>query len=248
MKVTFFFGVMLMSGCGLMSLGAPGTPSGGPYCFQEPSKPDACYQSESERAAGQSARQEAIRAEETRKGEAARATGEEPGLQRTARIEREQKAADAVERDRVFAERHAAEDAQKQADAASAAELHAMAQDPSVAVPAISAIICSIQDEMAGLKADLAHEKRVTAASGVVNLGARDEAGNDLVSDQEELSTWRAALKRYGAAALPCSEVASIVACRNQLDACSDAARAPAEVWSREQATLWGSERERPAR
>jgi hypothetical protein len=123
-----------------------------------------------------------------------------------------------------------------------------MALDPAYAVPAISAIMCSIQDEMAGLKADLAHEKRVTAASGVVNLGARDAAGNDLVSDQEELTTWRAALKRYGAAPLPCAEVASIVACRHQLDACSDAARAPAEVWSREQTTLWGSEKDRPGR
>jgi hypothetical protein len=239
-----------LSACSVMQLGPAGSPSGGPYCFQEPGKPDACYQSESERAAGQSQRQEALRAEETRKGEASRApifSAESPQGKRY-REEAEAKAAAVVERDRVFAERHAAEDAKRQADAARAAELHAKARDPAYAVPAISAIMCSIQDEIVGLKADLAHEKRVTAVGGVVNLSARDEAANDIVDDTDELKTWGQALKRFGATQLPCKEVASIVACRHKVETCDEASRGPADVWDKEQATLWGSDKERPGR
>ncbi len=219
----------LVLACSVLQVGPAGSPSGGSYCFQEPGKTDACYPSESERAAGQSARQEAIRADETRKAQAAAAlpAGEEPGLQRAARLERERRQAEVAERDRVFAERHAAEDAKKQADSERAAELHTKAQDPAYAVPAISAIMCSIQDEITGLRADLAHEKRVTAIGGVVNLSARDEAANDIVDDTDELKTWGQALKRFSATQLPCKQVAPIVACRHKVETCDDASRGP---------------------
>lgn len=123
-----------------------------------------------------------------------------------------------------------------------------MAADKAYAVPAISAIMCSIQDELAGLRADLAREQRVTATSGVTNLSARDEIGREIVDSQDELAGWRAALQRFGAAQLPCKAVAGIVACRNSLESCDEQSRQPAEVWSQEQATLWGSDKPRPNR
>ena len=224
------FLVWPLMGCAALQLGPAGSPSGGPYCFQGPGKPEACYQSESERATAQSRRQSDIEDEAKRKREAELAAhaGEESPQQRAWREQEEANVAEHAERDRVFADRHVAEDARRAADASRTAELHAMAQDPAYAVPAISAIMCSIQEEIVGLKADLAHEKRVTAVGGVVNLSARDEAANDLVNDTDELSTWKAALKRYGATQLPCKDVAPIVACRNRIESCPDDARGPA--------------------
>jgi len=238
--------------CSITQTGPAGSPSGGPYCFQEPGKPDACYPTQAERFTAQSQRNKAINDEQREKAEAedvkAANGGEVNGLVRADNERRAERVAADKHRDEVFAERAAQRQRDDDANAARAAELKLMAADKAYAVPAISAIMCSIQDEIAALKADLAHEKRVTAIGGVVNLSARDEAANDIVDDTDELKTWGQALKRFSATQLPCKQVAPIVACRHKVETCDDASRGPAEVWDKEQATLWGSDKERPNR
>jgi hypothetical protein len=244
----FSFVVFLALGCSTLQLGPAGSPTGGPYCFQEPGKADACYETEGERAAAQSRRQEELAAAQRRQHEAAMFPAGETKDQKYWREAEERKAAEAQGRERVYAERNRQRQEAADAKAARAAEVKAMAADKTYAVPAISAIMCSIQDELTKLRADLAREQRGTATSGVTNLRARDEIGREIVDDQDELAGWRAALQRFGATQQPCAAVAGIVACRNSLDTCDEASRQPAEVWDKEQATLWGSDRDRPHR
>lgn len=234
-------------GCSAFAPAPPGTPEGGEYCFGPKTGLEHCYPTVAERASARAQREQEERAlaEERIKAERVK-----EDAARAEYIRKEQEAADAKtrERDAVLAERNRKRDAEKAAEVAHAAKIHEMALDKAYAVPAISAIICSIQDELKELKADLTREKRVTAVGGVVNLSARDEVANGIVSDTDELAEWRKALKRYGAKELPCKDVAPIVACRNRIESCDEAARGPAEVWAKEQATLWGSDKERPQR
>jgi hypothetical protein len=234
-------------GCSALLPGEPGTPEGGEYCFGPRTGREHCYATQQELGSAKSQQQQAER--EAEKQRIAAYHAEEDARQEEY-VRREQEKADAKarERDEVLAERHRAEDERKAQEAARAAKLHEMALDKTYAEPAISAIICSIKDEIAGLQADLVREKRVTAASGVINLRARDEAANDLVNATDEIAEWRKALKRYRAKELPCKDVAALWACRRNLETCSEQERDAAEVSMHEQAALWGSEKNRPQR
>lgn len=233
-----------LAGCGALLPGPAGSPEGGDYCIEKVGRPKACYQTPDERSRAQD---DADRAEVAAQLEKDHREQDA----RWARAQAEQKAqaeSRFAEKMDALAERNAAKQSFADAEAAQRAEIHQRASDRAYAVPAISAIMCSIQDEIVGLKADLAHEKRVTAIGGVVNLSARDEAANDIVDDTDELKTWGQALKRFGATQQACKEVAAIVACRHKVESCDEASRGAAEVWDKEQATLWGSDKERPNR
>jgi hypothetical protein len=242
------FALLALTGCSAVQLGPAGSPTGGTYCFQEAGKEDACYQTDRERVAAQARRAAELEAAQGRERQAAMFPAGETKDQKFWREEAEKKAAEAKERDAVYAERNRQRQAEADAKAARAAELKAMASDPKYAVPAISAIMCSIEAELVELREKLAREKRVTAVSGVINLRARDEVADEIVQDTDELATWRESLKRLGATQLPCKTVAPIVACRSSLETCDEASRQPAEVWAKEQATLWGSDKARPTR
>jgi len=241
-----------LTGCAeIFPPSTPGTPGGGPFCSRLPSGESACYPTEAERAAAWANLQE----EQGRPArEAARAAAAEDDARSRAEFERmqEARAADA-ERARVEQADHAkawvaARDAKDQEKAAVEAQVHAKALDQTYAVPAISAIMCSIDDEVRGLKKDLEREKRVTAVGGVTNLRARNEIASDLVDDADELKGWQASLTRYGGQRMSCKEVAAIEPCRHALESCEGATRNAAEVWARELDTLWGSSASHPAR
>ncbi|HTA90328.1 MAG TPA: hypothetical protein VK745_12150 [Polyangiaceae bacterium] len=124
-----------------------------------------------------------------------------------------------------------------------------MATDKAYAVPAISAIMCSIDDELADLREQLAREKRVSVIGGVTSLGDRHEISSNIVDDTDELAVWRASLKRFASGRLPCKDVAPIARCRkSDLTDCADGSRDPAAVWAQEYETLWASDRQHSAR
>jgi hypothetical protein len=235
---------VVMVACAVQAVGPAGSPSGGEYCFEEQGKPKACYETEGARAVAVQQRESEIR----REREAAMFPAGETKQQKFWREEEERKAAEAKERDRVYADREEKRRAEADAAAARAAQLKALAADRAVAVPAISAIMCSIDEELTKLRADLAREKRITGVSGVINLRERDDLAHDIVADSDELAGWQRALTRFGAKRMACADVAAIVGCRNRLEQCEPGARDAAEVWAKEQATLWASEQERPQR
>lgn len=235
----------------MLQVGPAGSPTGGEHCFTEPGRPDACYPTEQERASGQSRRAaELERAQrDERAAELAKqdATAESPQA-RYLREEEEKRAAEAKARDDAYAERRRKDQEKADAKAARAAELKRLAADPEVAGRAISAIMCSIDAEVVRLRGELDKEKRTSAVSGAVDLRARHDIAAEIVSDTDELKGWEASLKRLGAKRSPCSEVGPLVACRNSIESCDPANRDAVEVWDKEQATLWGSDAERPFR
>lgn len=246
MRILLFAWMVLA--CSGLQIGPPGSPSGGPHCFQESGRPDACYPTDSERAAAQARRAAEIEATQRQQQIPSQGNAGESSQQRYWREEEERKAAEAKAPEEVWAERERQRKAALDAQATRAAELNRLAADPTVAGAAVSAIICSIEAEMAELRAELDKEKRASALSGAVNLRARHDIAADIVADTDEIKVWRASLQRVGAKQLACKDVAGIVACRNRIEQCDEASRDPAEVWAKEQATLWGSEKERPQR
>jgi len=113
-------------------------------------------------------------------------------------------------------------------------------------IAAISAIMCSIEDEVKDLNAQLGRAKRVEAIGGVPEWQARREIARELVDDADELEGWRESLSHLGAARMPCAKVAGIEACRHEPAACTDATRGPGQVWAEQRAALWTSKRVRP--
>lgn len=220
-----------------MSPGAePGTSGANPYCLHKPSGGANCYPTEAQRSAAAQADIDAQVAEEAAREKAWRVEQDQKAADEiAATTERERKLADYVaERDRKDAARVAAE-------AEQVASLRAMALDKSYAAPAISAIMCAIERELSALRADLAHENRVTAVSGVVNLSVRNDIASTLVDDTDELGGWRRALARYGASRVPCKDVKVIEGCHQNIDNCQGKTRDIAHVWISERGTLWGS-------
>jgi hypothetical protein len=195
-KVAPLLAPLLMGCAELLAGGTPGTPDGGAYCWrQDQTGRAACYPSQEQRDAAYQANEEGVRRAqaatlaamalaEAQRQDAIRADQEQKAAAETeARQERQSKiAAFVAERDR--------KDAIK---AEAAANVHALALDKQYAAPAISAIMCSIDDEVRGLRADLAHEKRVAAVGGVINLKARSEIATQLVDDSDELNGWNIA-------------------------------------------------------
>lgn len=243
----FFLFAPIVLGCSVLNLGPPGSPTGGEFCLVKAGEPDACYPTRAEQLAAQ--RSEIAVEEQKREVElqaAHKRFGEE---QRKQQAEEEaQRVADAKAREDAYAERRRKEQEAADAKAARAAELKRLAADPGVGGQAISAIICSIEAELVGLRAEIEKEKRTSAVSGAVDLRARHDLAAEIVSDTDEIKGWDAALRRLGAKRLPCKDVAPLVACRNRVESCDPAHRDAVEVWDKEQATLWGSDAERPHR
>lgn len=247
------FTCVVASACaGLLPSTDPGTPGGGPYCNHVATGAEAeCYPTETQRADAWHAKEaESDRA--TREAARLAAIAEEAERQERVRVDREQKMAEETasreESARKIAEFVAERDRKDAVVAATAAAVHQRALDKEYAGPAISAIMCSIDDEVRGLRADLAHEKRVTAVGGVVDLKARNDIASGLVDDAEELDGWRKALTRYGAARVPCKDVAGVDACHHGLAQCEGKTRDIAQIWLDELGTLWGSDQQRPNR
>jgi hypothetical protein len=252
-----FFVAVLGLGCAeLLPSTDPGTTGGGKYCNQLPHEEPACYPTEAERAAAWKQLQEARRppgeaeAEQAQK-DAALAAGLAAIAERDRvraeerQREEDQKQARAAEREREAQERAAKE----QAEQARRAEVARMATEKAYAVPAISAIMCSIDDEVADLRQQLDREKRVAALGGATSLGDRHRISSDIVDDTDELKVWGASLKRFGATRLPCKDVAGIAKCReNEQKDCDPAHRDAAAVWAQEFDTLWASNQKHPAR
>jgi hypothetical protein len=223
----------------------PGTPGGGKYCNRARAEDEpACYATEAQRAAAyHGAEYEAERP--AREAAVANAAAQEAERRDAWQAEKEQKAAAEIaareERERKTAEFVAERDRKDATKAAAALEVHNLALDKEYAGPAISAIMCSIDDEVRGLRADLAHEKRVTAVGGVVDLKARNDIASGLVDDSD-------ALARYGTARVPCKDVAGVEACHQNLSNCDGRTHDIAQVWVAELGTLWGSNQTHPAR
>lgn len=245
--------VVVLGGCaGLFPSAEPGTPGGGPYCSVMPDREKACYPTEAERASAYHAfeeerdrpAREAARADYERQ-EAARKAEWQREKEQKLRQEVEAQAARDAKREEVRA-RIEAEDRQK---AEAAAQLHAKALDKAYAVPAISAIMCSIDADVVDLREQLAREKRVAAIGGATNLVDRHRISSEIVDASDELKGWGASLKRFNAARLPCKQVAGIERCRESgLRECDDVSRDPATVWAHDLETLWASDRPHPAR
>lgn len=246
-------GFVFSCGCAaLLPSTDPGTPGGGKYCNRIPHEDELqCYPTERERAAafhGQAApaSPEQLAAQRTRLAEVAAQLAEVAAQQerldqvRVAEAQRREDEKASREADR---ERREQERAQKdQADKDRGAEVARMAADKAYAVPAISAIICTIQDEMADDRASLDREKRVAAIGGATDLHARHELSSELVEDADELKVWRAALRRFGGSLVPCKDLVGVIKCRNSaVRDCDDASRDIAAVWYEQFETLWGS-------
>lgn len=134
------------------------------------------------------------------------------------------------------------ESAQKeQARLARQAEVARMAKDKDYAVPAISAIVCIINEDLADLRQQMTREQRVAAISGVTSLKDRREISSAMVDATDELKVWQTSLRRYGATALPCKSVAGVIACHRETPDCDQSSRDAADVWAQEYPTLWGS-------
>lgn len=237
--------------CSAFWPGEPGSPEGGRFCIVRTGKPKACYATEAEQSVAQNeidkVERETVKTNERLRQEAQQVADDRAfaaAQAETKRLNDEKQA----ERERVYGERRRKQQEADDAKAARAAEIRRLATDPVVAGKAISAIVCSIETELVRLRADLDKEKRTSAVSGAVDLRARHELAADIVSDTDEIKGWQAALLRLGAKRLPCSEVAPVVACRNAIETCAPAHRDAVEVWAKEQATLWGSDAERPER
>jgi len=243
---------LLMMGCAeLLASGEPGTPEGGAYCFKSPATwRMACYQNEKERDAAYRTSEESER-RAVQAVQAAAAAEENERLQRVQAAKEKastEEAAAREENDRRRAAFIAERDRKEAPRLAAAAEVHRMALDKEYAGPAISAIMCSIDDEVMSLRAALAREKRVAAVGGVVNLKARNDIASDLVDDADELVGWQRALARYGSSRVPCKDVATVEPCHQNPESCEGKTRDIARVWASEMGTLWGSDKPHPSR
>ncbi len=242
-----------MLGCAeLLPSGGPGTPGGGPYCNRSLTRAAAeCYPTEAQRA-GAYQTTETEREGPAREAAVTAADAQESERQNALRAEELQKATDEAaareERERKTAAFVAERDRKDAARADAALVAHNRALDKQYAVPAISAIMCSIDDEILKLRADLAHEKRVTATGGVVNLKARNDIATDLVDDTDELAGWRKALARFNAPRVPCKDVTGVEKCHHGLAQCEGITHDIAQVWVEELSTLWGSDQPHPNR
>lgn len=243
---------VMLSCAELLPSTEPGTPGGGAYCNQaQPGAGAKCYPTEAQREAAYHAEQDE-KDRPAREAAVIAATAQEAGRQKALRAEEQQKASDEAaarqERERKTAAFVAERDRKEAAREAAARAVHNMALDKEYAGPAISAIMCSIDSEIIKLKADLAHEKRVTATGGVINLKARNDIASDLVDDSDELEGWRKALVRVGASRLPCKSVVGVEECHHGLAQCDGKTHDVAQVWTEELETLWGSNQPHPNR
>jgi hypothetical protein len=117
-----------------------------------------------------------------------------------------------------------------------------MATQKTYAVPAISSIICKIEEDLVELRGKLAREKRVAALGGATDLRELHELSSQIIDDRDEIVVWRTSLKRFGAQPLTCKDAASVTKCR-QSDAtnCDDISRDAAAVLEQEYDSLRGA-------
>ena len=144
---------LFISGCA-EALTVPGTPNGGMYCWQTAGEPLACYPTEANRDAVLGARREAERRAATAKESARKDEWIAYQKQR-----KDDEARGAQERADKLAEWTAARKRHDSSKAAKSDLVHAMALDKEYAGPVISAIMCSVEDEIRGLRASMAHER-----------------------------------------------------------------------------------------
>jgi hypothetical protein len=105
-----------------------------------------------------------------------------------------------------------------------------LAADPAVAIPVVSAMICDLQDSNAERATDMQREKRLTAASGVVNLRERMGIAESAEAGREEIKKLDAVLSGFGANRVSCAALVPLFDCYNSDNACSDAVASQAEL------------------
>lgn len=243
--------VVLVAGCAeLLPSTESGTPGGGPYCNRIPGDDkQACYPTEAERAAAWHAFQEPARAAAEREAHARRKAEEADRIERIKLNEEERKKdelAAAAER-KAHADAWAARTAERErVKEAERAEIHRKAADPAIAGPAISALMCELEEALAALQRDLERERRVTAVAGVADLRSRREIATGMIENKDELAGWKESLVKLGVPRTPCKDVAGIQACRQNNMACAGANPDVIAVLERERDTLWTSSRQRP--
>lgn len=107
-------------------------------------------------------------------------------------------------------QREAAEQAEAEAREARA---KTRLEDPAFAVPALSALLCEAESDLAGYRGELADVARQERAAGgdLVDLQARGEIGRDVALAREQSAAYRKGLGN--AKRLPCPVVQPIMDC-----------------------------------
>lgn len=106
------------------------------------------------------------------------------------------------------------------------------ATNPAVAVPVLSMMICSLESDIAGDRAAIARDDRITQTSGVSDFHARREAAEDIDASELSIAKWSGVLRRrFGAEPMPCNSLGGLAACHAERAACDDESARQDDLW-----------------
>lgn len=237
----------LAAGCG-MQLNAESSGFGGDdkkYCSRADDGQKVCFATEEERVADYQRRQREHVAAHRSELDARAAGIKADDHRRSAEHEAQQHKvrADAIayeeKREAARLEHQKQQEAATQEAQAKKDRIRAMAGDKAYAVPVLSAMICRMEAENRSYAEDMQREKRVTAASGVMNLKDRRDIAESVDGNRSEITRLTALLRsRHGAARMPCKDVWPIVECNDDAKNCTGETREYGELWRYGQSDL----------
>ncbi len=123
-------------------------------------------------------------------------------------------------------------------------QMAAAAKDPAIAVPVISAIMCTLDAKIGDLRSEQVREARITAAGNVSDLKATRELAEDLVAAQEGLEFWVTALaERFKTSRMACSSLRALSDCHGDAERCDESTALQDDLWMHGRDQLLGSNR-----
>jgi hypothetical protein len=210
----------------LTALGCAET--GQEYCITSPSAPFACYSTAAER---DTRRAELERARVDLVAAGARADEIERAARRSELDEEARKAAAEREAAEVTAgERRLAQQAELAEREARTARAQGRLNDPAYAGPALSALLCERERDLAELRVTEVRESRIEYDSGVRSLAARRAIVVEREKYEGEAFAYRKGLARIGAKRAPCAAVQPAIECFLRSRCETPAARDTADV------------------